>query len=223
MRCGGMKRKRFSSSGGLRDASEASRLRADDPSLKRQEEVHDQQHQRPAAGVENPPVQMDARRRICSRMARTGRSMPDISTIRSVLQAARSRRDVARRVGVHGGERAVVAGVHGLEHVQRLAARHSPTTMRSGRMRRALRTRSRMVMAPRPSMLGGRASSGSRGLVVRRSSAASSMVTMRSSSGQVAAEHVQQRGLARAGAAGHDDVLAQLHAGIPGTRRWCRA
>ena len=31
---------------------------------------------------------------------------------------------VARAVGVRGGQRAVVAGVHGLEHVQRLAAAH---------------------------------------------------------------------------------------------------
>ena len=34
--------------------------------------------------------------------------------------------------------------------------RTSPTTMRSGRMRRLLRTRSRCVTSPRPSMLGGR-------------------------------------------------------------------
>ena len=33
--------------------------------------------------------------------------------------------------------------------------RHSPTTMRSGRMRSELRTRSRMVIAPLPSMFGG--------------------------------------------------------------------
>ena len=32
--------------------------------------------------------------------------------------------------------------------------RHSPTTMRSGRMRRQLITRSRMVIAPLPSMFG---------------------------------------------------------------------
>ena len=33
---------------------------------------------------------------------------------------------VARAVGVAGGHRAVVAGVHGLEHVQRLAADGTP-------------------------------------------------------------------------------------------------
>src|SRR5262249_46243810 len=36
--------------------------------------------------------------------------------------------------------------------------RHSPTTTRSGRMRRQFFTRSRMVTSPLPSMLGGRAS-----------------------------------------------------------------
>ncbi len=54
---------------------------------------------------------------ICSRMARSGRSMPAMST--SV-----SRRAIASRgrVGVHGRQRAVVAGVHRLQHVERLAA-----------------------------------------------------------------------------------------------------
>ncbi len=61
--------------------------------------------------------------------------------------------------------------------------RHSPTTMRSGRMRSALRTRSRMLIAPRPSRLAGRASRLTRWLWRRRSSAASSMVMMRSPSG----------------------------------------
>ena len=54
---------------------------------------------------------------ICSRIARSGRSMPAMST-------RVSRRAIASRgrVGVHGGQRAVVAGVHRLEHVQGLAA-----------------------------------------------------------------------------------------------------
>ena len=52
---------------------------------------------------------------------------------------------VARRVGVQRRHRPGVAGVHGLEHVQRLRApRHSPMMIRSGRIRRALRTRSRV-------------------------------------------------------------------------------
>ena len=47
----------------------------------------------------------------------TGSSTPAISTMR--LDA---RQRVARRVGVDGRERAVVARVHGLEHVERLGA-----------------------------------------------------------------------------------------------------
>ena len=53
---------------------------------------------------------------ICSRMARTGRSMPAMSTI-----VSRRREHVARGVGVAGRQRAVVARVHRLEHVQRFA------------------------------------------------------------------------------------------------------
>ena len=61
--------------------------------------------------------------------------------------------------------------------------RTSPTTMRSGRIRRALRTRSRIFTSPRPSMFGGRDSSGSTCCWWSWSSFASSTVTMRSSSG----------------------------------------
>ena len=62
-------------------------------------------------------------------------------------------------------------------------SRTSPTTMRSGRMRSALRTRSRMVTAPLPSMLEGRDSRRTTWSCLSWSSAASSMVTMRSSVG----------------------------------------
>ena len=63
------------------------------------------------------------------------------------------------------------------------ASRTSPTTMRSGRMRSELRTRSRMVTAPLPSMFAGRDSSRTTWSCWSWSSAASSMVTMRSSEG----------------------------------------
>ena len=53
----------------------------------------------------------------CSRMARVGRSMPAISTIVS-RRASASRGELACTVEM----RALVAGVHGLEHVERLAA-----------------------------------------------------------------------------------------------------
>ena len=55
--------------------------------------------------------------------------------------------------------------------------------MRSGRMRRALRTRSRIVIAPLPSMFAGRVSSVTTCSWRSWSSAASSIVTMRSSFG----------------------------------------
>ena len=63
------------------------------------------------------------------------------------------------------------------------APRTSPTMMRSGRMRRQLRTRSRWVTSPRPSMLGGRDSRRTTWSCLSCSSAASSTVTMRSSWG----------------------------------------
>ena len=61
--------------------------------------------------------------------------------------------------------------------------RTSPTMIRSGRMRSALRTSSRMVTAPRPSTFAGRDSSRTTWPCWRDSSAASSMVTIRSWSG----------------------------------------
>ena len=63
------------------------------------------------------------------------------------------------------------------------ASRTSPTTIRSGRMRSALRTRSRMRTSPRPSMFGGRDSRRRTCSWCSWSSAASSMVTIRSFAG----------------------------------------
>ena len=60
------------------------------------------------------------------------------------------------------------------------APRTSPTMIRSGRMRSEFRTRSRIGMWPSPSMFGGRASSRSTCRWWSESSAASSIVTMRS-------------------------------------------
>ena len=61
--------------------------------------------------------------------------------------------------------------------------RTSPTMMRSGRMRSELRTRSRIAISPSPSMFFGRASSRRTCRWFSRSSAASSIVTIRSASG----------------------------------------
>ncbi len=66
------------------------------------------------------------------------------------------------------------------------APRTSPTMIRSGRMRRALRTRSRIVISPLPSMFGGRVSSRTTCSCWSWSSAASSIVTIRSSPGMKA-------------------------------------
>ena len=61
--------------------------------------------------------------------------------------------------------------------------RHSPTTMRSGRMRRAFFTRSRIVYSPAPSMLAALVSSVTTCSLASCSSVVSSIVTIRSLSG----------------------------------------
>ena len=91
--------------------------------------------------------------------------------------------------------------------------RHSPTMMRSGRMRRELRTSSRIGIAPRPSMLGGRDSSVTTCSWRSWSSAASSMVTMRSSLGMNDESTLSVVVLPGAGAAGDEDVEAGLDRG----------
>ena len=88
--------------------------------------------------------------------------------------------------------------------------RHSPMMIRSGRMRKAFRTRSVALMAPLPSMLGGRVSSRTTWSCWSCNSAASSMVTMRSVLGMKLESVFKQRRLARAGAAGNDDVQPRL-------------
>ncbi len=56
----------------------------------------------------------------------------------------------ARRVGVDRGDAAGMAGVPGLQEIERLGPRTSPTMMRSGRSRRVERTRSEMPDDARP-------------------------------------------------------------------------
>ena len=90
------------------------------------------------------------------------------------------------------------------------APRHSPMMIRSGRIRRALRTRSVAVMAPLPSMFGGRVSSRTTWSCCNCNSAASSIVTMRSVLGMKLDSVFKQRRLAGAGAAGDDDVQPGL-------------
>ena len=90
---------------------------------------------------------------------------------------------VARGVGVDGRERAVVAGVHGLQHVERLLAAHLADDDAVG-------THTEGIDHQLPDADGalafdvGRTRFHARHVRLRsRSSAASSMVTMRSSSG----------------------------------------
>ena len=145
--------------------------------------------------------------------AAAGRS-PAIITI---VSSARQR--VARGVRVDGRERAVVAGVHRLEHVERLGAADLADDDPVGPHAQALRTRSRIVTSPSPSMFVGRDSSRSTWRWLSRSSAASSIVTMRSLSGIALESDVQQRRLAGAGTAGDEDVQPRLHARARATRR----
>ena len=149
----------------------------------------------------------------CSRIARTGRSKPAISTIVS-MRASASRGALAWTVR----ERAVVAGVHRLEHVERLGAADLADDDAVG----AHAQRVADEVADRDLALA---------LDVRRarlepehvplcswSSAASSIVTMRSSSGIDGGQRVEQRRLAGAGAAGDEDVQLRLDAALRGSR-----
>ena len=100
--------------------------------------------------------------------------------------------------------------------------RTSPMMMRSGRIRNALRSRSRVTISPRPSMLGGRPfeahdvplREAQLGAVLDRHDA---LVV-----GDHRRQHVQQRRLAAARTAAHEDVRAPLHAGAEEVRRLIR-
>ena len=141
--------------------------------------------------------QVDRRRRSARGWPARGRSTPAISTIVSSRDSA-SRGELACTVVSEPSWPVFMA----CSMSSAAPSRTSPTMMRSGRMRSALRTRSRMVISPRPSMLGGRVSRRTTCSWCSCSSAASSMVTMRSSAGMNDGQHVQRRRLARAGAAG---------------------
>ena len=81
--------------------------------------------------------------------------------------------------------------------------------MRSGRIRSALRTSWRIVTSPRPSTFAGRASRRTTCGWRSRSSAASSIVTIRSSARHERRERVERRRLARAGPAADEDAAAR--------------
>ena len=88
---------------------------------------------------------------ICSRMARTGRSMPGHQHHR--FQAGeRVARACWRAASVSEPSWPVFMA---WSMSSASPPRHSPTTIRSGRMRRQFTTRSRIVISPLPSMLAG--------------------------------------------------------------------
>ena len=118
----------------------------------------------------------------CSRMARIGRSKPAMSTIVST-RASASRGEFACSVDSDPSWPVFIAW----SMSSASAPRTSPTMMRSGRIRSALRTqvaRHDLALALDVGAAGSRA--GRRAAAARRSSAASSMVTMRSLSGIIA-------------------------------------
>ncbi len=127
-------------------------------------------------GAPPPP----ARPATCSRTAACGRPTPAISASVSILRRAST------------GEFACTVVSEPSWPVFRAWSmssasppRTSPTTMRSGRMRSALRTSCRIVTSPRPSRFAGRDSSRTTCGWRSRSSAASSIVTTRSPAGIV--------------------------------------
>ena len=114
----------------------------------------------------------------CSRMARTGRSTPAISTMVS-RRASESRGLLAWTVVIEPSWPVFMA----CSMSSAAPSRTSPTTMRSGRIRSEFLTSSRMSIWPRPSMFDGRDSRRSTWSWCSWSSAASSIVMMRSLSG----------------------------------------
>src|SRR5262245_30316875 len=118
---------------------------------------------------------------ICSRIARWGNSTPAVMTSVSSRDSA-SRGEFAWIVVSEPSCPVFIAW--SMSSV--LGPRTSPTMIRSGRIRRELRTSSRIRISPWPSMFGGRASSGITCCCWSWSSAASSIVTIRSTPGMKA-------------------------------------
>ena len=146
---------------------------------------------------------------ICSRMARSGRSMPAISTMVS-RRASASRGVLAWMVVSEPSWPVFMAW----SMSSASPPRHSPTMMRSGRIRRAFLTRSRM----RDLALA---------LDVRRTRLQAHHVVLLELQlggvldgddalvvGDEARQHVQQRRLAGTGAAGDDDVQPGSDTGV---------
>ena len=74
----------------------------------------------------------------------------------SAIIISRRKNRVKHVIGVDRGERAVVAGVEGLEHVERLRPAHLADDDAVGPHPQAVGTRSRWATCPAPSVLGAR-------------------------------------------------------------------
>ncbi len=115
---------------------------------------------------------------ICSRIVRSGRSTPAMRTIVSIRRSMSSGL-FAWPVESEPSCPMLIAWIMS----RASPPRHSPTMMRSGRMCRAFLSRSRIVISPFPSRFTGRASSVTTWAWLSWSSAASSIVMIRSSFG----------------------------------------
>src|SRR6266567_662652 len=130
---------------------------------------------------------------IISRMVREGSEKPPM-VIMDSRRASASRGLLACSVPIEPSWPVFIA----CSRSKASAPRTSPTMIRSGRMRRQLRTRSRMVTWPSPSRFGGRVSS-------RTTFAGDDPLAVLDEAGQ----HVEQGGLAGAGPAGDHRVDAR--------------
>ncbi len=149
----------------------------------------------------------------CSRIARSGRSMPAISTSVS-SRAIASRGELACTVDNEPSWPVFIA----CSMSRHSPPRTSPTTMRSGRIRSELRTRSRIEISPLPSMLRGPALQPDDVILLQLQLDGVLDRDDALAVGDERRQHVQQRRLAGAGAAGHDDVEPRLDAGVRAVR-----
>ena len=146
---------------------------------------------------------------ICWRIERGEMSSPAMPIICSIVQG------VARAVGVDGGHRAVVPRVHRLQHVEGLAGAHFADDDPVGPHPQGV-AHQFAAGSPRPCPRcwpAGFPAATTCGCCICNS-AASSMVTMRSLFVDVGRQGVEQRGLARAGAAGDQHVAARFDDGL---------
>ena len=145
----------------------------------------------------------------CSRTAAWGSSSPAISASSSMRRSASSGLFACTVVSDPSWPVVIACNMSSAS-----PPRTSPTTRRSGRMRSALRTSSRMPTSPVPSRLAPRASRRATCGRSMRSSAASSTVTIRSLGVDARRERPEQRRLAARRAAADHDREPRAHAAL---------